>query len=448
MKAETQTISLKRTLKTRDLIIYGLIFMIPLAPAGMYGAYLGPANGMVALCFLIGMAAMAFTGLSYRVMSQNYPMAGSVYVYVQKGVSPALGFLTGWAILLDYLLLPATVVIIGSSFANALVPSVPVWIWSLLFIAFSTVINVIGVDLMSKCSWILFALQMVVIVAFCVCVIRMWINGTVSFNTISFYNPEQFDMSGILMATGMVILSYLGFDAISTLAEETIKPEKNVGKAIISSIFIIGVIFIIITFLAGMAYPNYQDLNPDTAFLDIVNFVGGTWLTVLTTFTLVLSFGIATTQASQTAVARVLFAMGRDGVLPKQLSYVSKKYRTPYVSVILVGILIVPISLICSIEVISTLVSFGALFGFILLNMTVIIRYYFKNPKRNELSKVKSILNYLVCPLIGLVVTLWIFINLGVNAHMVGVLWLAAGFLYLMFVTKFFRSPVPQLELN
>jgi amino acid transporter len=448
MKAEKQTTSLKRTLKTRDLIIYGLIFMIPLAPAGMYGAYLAPANGMVALCFLIGMVAMAFTGLSYRVMSQNYPMAGSVYVYVQKGVSPGLGFLTGWAILLDYLLLPATVVIIGSSFANAIVPSVPVWIWSLLFIVFSTVINVIGVDLMSKCSWILFALQMVVIVAFSFCVIRLWVNGSIEFNTISFYNPERFDMSGILMATGMVILSYLGFDAISTLAEETIKPEKNVGKAIISSIFIIGIIFIVITFLAGMAYPNYQELNPDTAFLDIVNYVGGTGLTILTTFTLVLSFGIATTQASQTAVARVLFAMGRDGVLPKQLSYVSKKYQTPYVSVMLVGILIVPISLLFSLEVISTLVSFGALFGFILLNMTVIIKYYFKNPKRNERLKVKSVLNYLVCPLIGLIVTLWIFINLGVNAHTVGFLWLAAGFLYLMFVTKFFRNPVPQLELS
>lgn len=448
MKAEKQTTTLKRTLKTKDLIIYGLIFMIPLAPAGMYGAYLDPANGMVALCFLIGMVAMAFTGMSYRVMSQNYPMAGSVYVYVQKGVSPALGFLTGWSILLDYLLLPATVVIIGSSFANALIPSVPAWIWSILFIAFSTIINVIGVDLMSKCSWFLFALQMAVIVAFSFCVIRLWINGTVDFNTISFYNPNQFDMSGILMATGMVILSYLGFDAISTLSEEAIHPEKNVGKAIIYSIFIIGIIFIVITFLAGLAYPNYQELNPDTAFLDIVNFVGGKWLTLLTTFTLVLSFGIATTQASQTAVARVLFAMGRDGVLPKQLSFVSKKYQTPYVAVIFVGIMIAPISLLCPLELISTLVSFGALFGFVLLNITVMIKYYFKNPARSEVSKMKSILNYLVCPFLGLIVTLWIFINLGVNAHTVGFLWLGAGFVYLMLVTKFFRNPVPQLELN
>lgn len=318
---------LKRTLKTSDLVIFGLVFMIPLAPAGMYGVYLGPSGGMVALCYLIGMVAMFFTGMSYRVMSQKFPTAGSVYVYVQKGVSPALGFLTGWAILLDYFLMPATVVIIGSIYGNALIPSVPAWTWILIFIVFSTVINVLGVDLMSKCSWILFTLQIIVIIVFIGCTIRLLLNGTIHFSMISFYNPEQFDLSSILKATGIVILSYLGYDAISTLAEETINPEKSVGKAIILSILIIGLIFIATTFFAGMAYPNYQDLNPDTAFTDVVTFVGGTWLNILTTITLIVSFGIATTQASQVAVARVLFAMGEMEYCQNNLHMSVKKHK-------------------------------------------------------------------------------------------------------------------------
>lgn len=444
---EQQT-SLKRTLKTSDLIIYGLVFMIPLAPAAMYGTFLAPAGGMVALCYLIGMIAMFFTGMSYQVMSQKYPLAGSVYVYVQKGVSPTLGFLTGWSILLDYFLLPATAVIIGSSFANAMIPSVPLWAWAIIFIAFSTIINIVGVDLMSKCSWILFALQVVVILAFVACILRLWINGTVHFNMISFYNPEHFDMSGILQATGIVILSYLGFDAISTLAEETINPEKSVGKAIIYSILVIGIIFIVITFFAGLAYPNYEELNVDTAFIDIVSFVGGKWLTVLTTVTLVLSFGIATTQASQTAVARVLFAMGRDGVLPKQLSNISEKYQTPVVATIFVGLVITPISIFCSLGLISTLVSFGALVGFILLNASVIWKFFIQDKEGREKQKGKYLLKYLLCPLIGLAVTLWIFTNLGINAHLVGFLWLAVGFTYLFLVTKCFRNPVPQLDIS
>ncbi len=440
--------TLKRTLKTKDLIIYGLIFMIPLAPAAMYGTFLAPSGGMVALCYLIGMVAMFFTGLSYKLMSQKFPLAGSVYVYVQKGINPAFGFLTGWSILLDYILLPATVVIIGSSFANAMFPGVPVWIWSIAFILFSTVTNIIGVDIMSKCSWILFVLQIAVILAFVLCTLRLMMNGTLHFNTISFYNPEQFNLSGILRATGIVILSYLGFDAISTLAEETINPEKAVGRAIIFAILIIGVIFILITLFAGIAYPNYEELNVDTAFIDVVGFVGAKWLTLATSFTLVLSFGVATTQASHTAVSRVLFAMSRDGVLPKQLSYISKKYHTPFIAIIFVGILITPISLFCSLEVITTMVSFGALFGFILLNSAVIIKFYIQNDEARKERNIKSLFQYLISPLVGLIVTLWIFVNLGFNAHIVGFLWLLSGFLYLVWVTRFFRSPVPQLDMT
>jgi len=442
-----ENVKLKRTLKTKDLVVFGLVFMIPLAPAGMYGTYLGLSGGMVALCYLIGMIAMFFTGMSYRVMSQKFPLAGSVYVYVQKGVSPFLGFLTGWSILLDYFLMPATVVIIGSSFGNALVPSIPVWVWVLSFIAFSTIVNVIGVDFMSKCSWILFVLQLVVIVAFVGCVIRLLLNGTIHFSTISFYNPGHFDISKILQATGIVILSYLGFDAISTMAEETVNPEKSVGRAIILSILIIGLIFIVITFFAGMAYPAYQNLNENTAFIDVVTFVGGKWLTVLTTITLIVSFGIATTQASQAAVARVLFAMARDGALPKQLAYVSKKFQTPIVATLFVALVITPLALLCSLGQIATLVSFGALFGFILLNIAVVNLFFFQNKKKETVTS-KYIFQYLICPLLGFVVTLWIFINLSIDAHIVGGLWILAGLFYLLAITKIFTCPVPQIELN
>ena len=439
-------VTLKRTLTTKDLTIYGLVFMIPMAPAAMYGVFLEPSGGMVALCYLIGMVAMFFTGMSYRSMSQKYPMAGSVYAYVQKGISPSLGFLTGWAILLDYFLMPAIVVIIGSSFAHVLLPSIPTWIWAIGFVALSTTINIIGVDLMAKCSWILFILQIVVIFAFFFCVIRLWMNGTIQFNTISFYNPGHFKMSGILQATGIVILSYLGFDAISTLAEESLNPEKSIGKAIIWSIIIIGLIFMAITFFAGIAYPNYAALNVDTAFSDIINFVGGQWLTVLTNITLVLSFGIATCQASHAAVARVLFAMGRDGVLPKKLSYVSNKYQTPVVATIFVAVVITPIAVFCSLEFISTIVSFGALAGFILLNIAVIWKFMIKDKENTKDGK--YVLKYLVCPLIGLLVTLWIFSNLGRTAHTIGFVWLASGAIYLLIVTKGFLNAVPQMDIS
>ncbi|MBU2700755.1 amino acid transporter [Sporomusaceae bacterium BoRhaA] len=438
--------NLKGILNTKDMVIYGLVFMIPLAPAAMYGTYLGPSSGMVALCYLIGMVAMLFTGLSYRIMSKKYPFAGSVYLYVQKSLSPHLGFLTGWSILLDYFLMPATVVIIGSSFGNSLIPDIPLWAWSLFFILFSTITNILGVEWLSKCSWVLFVLQILVLIAFVICTIQVLVNHTIHFNTISLYNPDGFQISGVLQATGIVILSYLGFDAISTLAEEAIHPEKTVGRAIIWSILISGIIFFLTTFLAGMVYPDYQTLNPDTAFLDVVNFVGGKWLTTFTTIILITSFGMATCQTSHAAVARILFAMGRDGVLPKAMGRVSVKFQTPYVAIAFVGAIITPISLLCSLDTIATMVSFGALVGFIMLNFSIIWKFYIKDRKlRSEKS---AAWKYLLLPLIGLAVTMGIFVNLDMEAHIVGFSWLAFGIGYLFLVTRGFSNPVPQMELG
>lgn len=439
---------LQGELTTKDLVIYGLVFMIPLAPAAMYGTYLFPANGMVALCYLIGMVAMLFTGLSYRIMSKKYPFAGSVYVYVQKSLSPHLGFLTGWAILLDYFLMPATVVIIGSSFANALVPAVPIWLWSVFFILFSTITNIVGIQWLAKCSWILFVLQLMILLAFLCCTLQMLFENKIHFNMISLYNPAAFEFSGVLKATGIVILSYLGFDAISTLAEEAKQPEKTVGHAIIWSILISGAMFFITTFLAGMAYPDYQSLNPDTAFIDIVNFVGGPWLTLFTTIILVTSFGLATCQTSQAAVARVLFAMGRDGVLPRVLGQISTRFHTPYAAIGFVALVIAPISLWCSLDMIATIVSFGALVGFMMLNVAVIWGFYAEDFSIQGSRSIKQYLQYVILPFIGLVITVSIFISLDVEAHVVGFAWLAVGFLYLFFVTKGFHEPVPQLELG
>ena len=441
-------VTLRGTLHTRDLVIYGLVFMIPLAPAAMYGTYLVPAHGMVALCYLIGMAAMLFTGLSYRSMARKYPFAGSVYLYVQKSLSPHLGFLTGWSVLLDYFLMPVTVVIIGSSFANSLLPQIPMWAWSVLFILFSTVTNIWSIEWLAKCSWILFIFQMLVLLAFSICTLHMLWTQEIQWNTLSFYNPEEFELSGVLQATGIVILSYLGFDAISTLAEESIEPKKSVGRAILWAILLSGVLFVFTTFLAGLACPDYQALNPDTAFIDIVQFVGGDTLTIFTTAVLVTSFGLATCQTSEAAVARVLFAMGRDGILPKFLARINVVHQTPYAAILLVSVVITPLSLLCSLEDIAVVVSFGALVGFAFLNIAVIWRFFIKDKENRQNHLLRSAVQYALFPGVGLMVTLSIFINLDQTAHLIGFGWMLAGAVYLFAVTHGFHEPVPQMELN
>lgn len=441
----TEVVTLKRSLRTRDLVIYGLIFMIPVCPIATYATYLVPANGMVALCYLIGMIAMSMTGLSYKKMAEQYPYAGSVYVYVQKGANPSLGFLAGWSILLDYFLLPVTVVIVGSSFANSLIPAIPLVAWKIFFIVLSTIVNILGVDIMAKFSWLLFAFQMIIIVLFVGSTLKMIFNGTLQWNTVAFFNANDFDLSGVFQATGIVILSYLGFDAIGTLAEETLEPRKSVGKAIMISIMIIGTLFIIVSFFAGVAYPDYQSLQGESPFLTIIQFVGGNWLVMLTVIVVVLSFGIATCQESHTAISRILFSMGRDGILPSKLAYLHPKFNTPVISVIVVALVVTPVSLVFSLESISLLVSFGALISFALLNLTVIWKFFIQS---KEKKSGKNIVRYFLCPMIGTLINCWILYNLGITSHVIGFLWILIGFLYLVYMTRGFKKPVPQFDMG
>ena len=102
--------------------------MIPVAPFAWYGTFIAISNGMVALAYAIGFIAMLFTGFSYGAMAHRFPIAGSVYSYVQRGTRPELGFLAGWAICLDYILVPAVCYMIGAIFMQQLVPSVPQWV--------------------------------------------------------------------------------------------------------------------------------------------------------------------------------------------------------------------------------------------------------------------------------------------------------------------------------
>lgn len=436
--------SLKVSLTTKDLLIYGITFMIPVAPLAFYGSFLQPANGMVALAYLIGMIAMLFTGFSYATMSSRYPFSGSVYTYVQEGTNRGLGFIGGWGITLDYFLIPTITYLITQSFGESLLPGVPGWAWIVVLVALNTWVNILGVNVVTKVSWALFALQGIVLLAFVIGTIRLLVTGAIHPNVVAFYNPAHFNVSGVLQATGIVIVSYLGFDAISTLSEEAEDPHHSVGRAIILSIVGIGLLFVVITALAGFVAPDYQNLNPNTAFLGILQRVGGTWLVKLADITIILSFGFASGQEGQTAISRILYAMGRDGILPRQLSVLHQKYRTPVVAIVLVGVISLVLSLTLSQATVSNLVSFGALFGFILLNLSVVWKFYIKGDHGSILSAIK----YLVSPLIGFGVSTWIFLSLTPEAKIVGAAWIAVGIVILLVQTKFFTRRTPGLDFS
>jgi amino acid transporter len=421
-----------------------MMFMVPVSPFAWYGLYVQPALGMVALGYLIALIAIVFTAFSYGTMSSRYPIAGSVYSYVQRTTKPELGFLAGWAITLDYLLLPAVTVTLGGLFAAELLPSVPLIVWIVGLGAIACVINVLGIQVVSSVSWTLFYFQCAVIVYFIVMVFVRMGQGTIEMNTVAFYNAANFDLGAVAGATVIIIVSFLGFDATSTLAEEAKNPRRSVPRAVVLSVVAVGFMYIMIAFFAGVAYPHWQALGSDTAFIDIAMAIGGEPLRVLVLISLVVSVGFACTVTAQASVSRILYSMGRDGIIPRAAAKLSQRYQTPWLTTIVVTAASMVLAVAISLDLLASLLSFGALTGFMALNLSVVWKFFVKAETKSGAVFVK----YLVSPVIGFGVCAWIFSSITSTAYLVGFSWLAVGFVYLLAKTRFFTKAAPVLELS
>ncbi len=159
---------LHRALTFRDLLVYGMIFMVPIAPFGVFGYVWDGAQGMVALAYLIGMVAMFFTAMSYWSMSRAFPVSGSVYAYAQRGIHPIVGFFAGWLILLDYILVPSLLYIVSAAAVGPMLPGVPGWVWIIGFIALNSLINLRGITFTARANNTILVAEIVVLAIFVV----------------------------------------------------------------------------------------------------------------------------------------------------------------------------------------------------------------------------------------------------------------------------------------
>lgn len=435
---------LKRSLTFWDLLIYGLIFMVPIAPFGIYGAVAQGSNGMVALAYLIGMIGMIFTALSYARMSEAFPIAGSVYAYAQRGINDSVGFIAGWLILLDYIFVPALLYLVSAAALHDIVPEIPLFVWLVIFIAINTVVNVLGIEFTAKANKIIVVAELIVLVIFVavgIFAITKGVNGA-EFTFKPLYDSDHFSMGTVMGAVSIAVLSFLGFDAISTLAEESKAGSKAIGKAIIFSLLVVGLLFIIQTWVAALIWPDYTSFeNADVAFYQIAEIAGGTWLKWTTILATAISWGIANALVAQAAISRILYSMARDRKLPKVLSKVHPKFKTPYVSTLLVAVisLLVTAFFASHIGALASVVNFGALSAFLFLHASVVI-YFIKKQKSKDYFK------HLVLPLIGFIIIGYVWISLDPLSKQLGFIWLGIGIVYLI-VLKVFKKDT-SLDLD
>lgn len=430
---------LKRVLTVPDLIVYGLIFMVPIAPFGIYGGVFQDSGGMPALAYLVGTLAMVFTALSYGMLIKEFPASGSVYAYTSRGMGRGIGFVSGWTLLLDYILSPVLLYVVASTALAGIIPEVPAWAYAVVFVVFNTFVNVVGVQLANVVDRIALALEILCLAVFVA--LGVWWLATDpashGFTLDPLFNPETFDPNKVIGATSLAVLSFLGFDGIATLSEEAKDGRRGPGRAMMASLAIVGTLFVLQTFIAGNISPDgavFAD-DPNNAFYLVAQVVGGRALYVVCALATALSWGIFTALAAQTAVSRILFAMSRGGELPRPLAKIHPKYKTPYVATLFVGVLTLVVVLTfgrLGTDTISLFVNFGALTAFLLLHVTVIWYFFIKKRDGRWVA-------HLLVPLAGLAVIGYTWWGLDIEAKMLGVTWMLIGIVYylvLRFVLK------------
>ncbi|MCI6820831.1 MAG: APC family permease [Clostridiales bacterium] len=437
--------TLKRTMKLHHLVIFGVAFLTPMIAYTIYGVIATASHGVESGSICFAVIAMMFTALSYGHMAKAFPAAGSTYTYTRKAINSKLGVIAGWIVLLGYVFFPMAIWLIGASYFSAAVPAVPSWVWLVGFIVVTTLINIVGVEVGSKINFIMVSIQVVIIIAFLIFTIKAITEGMGEGTLASFspfYNPD-ISFGYTVAGAAAACYCFLGFDALTTFTEDTVNPTKNIPRAIILTLLVCGAIFLIVTYFTHLVHPSYDYSNPDNAAYEIARQVapsvfGGIFLigTIAGQFAAGLS--------AQASGARLLYAMGRDGVLPKKFfGKLNSKTHTPINSIVLTGVVAL-FAIFLDVTKATAYINFGGFVAFFFVNLSVIAYYFVKQRQRS----LKGTILYLVFPVIGALLCLYLLIHLDRLAIILGCAWTVAGIIYLLVLTKGLKEEPPELGID
>jgi putrescine importer len=435
---------LRRVLGLPSLVLFGLVYMVPLTIFTTYGIVTQVTGGRLPLAYLVTLVAMVFTARSYARMAGAFPVAGSAYTYTQKTFGAPIGFLAGWSLLLDYLFLPMINYLVIGIYLEAALPAVPAWVYIVATIAIVTVLNVVGIVSVARSNFVIIAVQAVFIVMFVVlAVVKLSGSGTVDPSAPFSGDGSATGYTPIFAGAAILCLSFLGFDAVSTLSEEAKNAKRTVPQAIMIATLVAGVIFIVLSYLSQLVFPSNQFGDVDSGALDVMTTAGGEFLKTFFIAAYVAgALGSAIT--SQASVARILFAMGRDGILPRPIfGYLSTRFATPVYAILVVSAVSL-LAVAIDLATLASLISFGALVAFSVVNLSVIKHFFVDRRQRSG----SQIVGNLILPFIGFALTVWLWTSLSGLTLIVGLCWLAVGFIWLLGVTRGFSRPTPTLDLK
>jgi len=444
---------LQKTLGLWHIIIIGLAYIQPMTLFDTFGLVSEESHYHVPTSYIIALIAILFTSISYGHMIRRYPSSGSAYTYAQKSIHPNVGFMVGWSSWLDYLLSPMVNIILAVIYLEALFPDVNHWVWVVGLTAFMTAVNLRGARFVANFNGLIVFVQLGVIAYFTWMVYSLLAGGVNADGTLvnakyqlwslePFWN-ELTSLGALITGATLLCFSFTGFDSLSSLAEETKDTEKTLPKAIFLTALLAGVIFIISTYFMQIYFPN----DPKTYFEDvaatqpdILQAVGGVAFK-----TVVLYFAIVTVMASgisaHAGVSRLMYVMGRDGVINKKIfGHISPKSFTPSYNILIVGAVALTAGFM-DLDIVISMISFGALTAFTFVNLSVISRYALRDGRTKN---IKDILSFVVIPMCGFLSIFAMWLEIEETALKFGLWWAMFGILYLGYKTKGFKQPAPQ----
>jgi amino acid transporter len=439
---------LRRSLSSSDLIVYGLLFIGPLAPVGVFGVLDAKSHGSVALVYLVATAAMAFTALSYAQMSRHVPHAGSVYAYASIGIGRPAGFAAGWLAMLDYLLIPAVGYLFCGIALHSLVPSVPAWVFTATAFVATTLLNLVGVHLAARVGFVVLVVEIALLAVFVLAALAVLIaHGPARPWTSPALGVGGTSTAAVMGAVSVAVLSFLGFDAIASFAEENTGGERQVGRAVLFCLGVAGLLFVVQTYLAGLLMPvgpnrlAEMPAEQGTAFYDMTRSAIGSWLQEA--FAVVKGIGPAfTAMAAVAAASRLIYGMARDRGLPTALASVDERSQVPRPALLTTAAISLVVSVWAArrhdgLDVLVSVVNMGALAAFTLLHLSVIGYFVVRNGSRRWVPHV-------AVPAAGAAVAIWIMVSATAAAKIIAAIWLAVG--TVVFAVAGRRTPVPERE--
>ncbi len=420
--------TLRRTLSMFDLVVYGVAYVTPFGVLQSLGFVWQESRGLMVLAYVLGTICMFFTAKSYAMMTETITNAGSVYGFARHALGPFMGFVAGWMILLDYLLIPAFVYVVMAVALGSLMPQVNRAVWILLVAAATLGVNWFGIKVSQRFNLASVAIQFAILALLVIFSLLALYHGKGDggLTLRPLYAPESFNAKAIFAATAICVMSFLGFDAISTLSEEVTSDDKRtIGRAIIAVLFVSAGLFAVLAWVLGDLMSGIQLKDPAAAAYEVADWAVGPWLSMTIAWAMATVVGLASALPMQVGVARVMYAMGRDRQLPRALAKLHPVHGTPYVGMLVTGAISIGVALAMRnlLDDLTSVVNFGALTGFLLLHVSVIVMFWVKRRSGRWIA-------HLVVPSAGIIVVLAVLTGMSSLAMILGLSWLAVGLAY------------------